>query len=117
MKTELILILFAGIISISMTAFAQVDEVDVGFEWDDKECTEFTQVTDAGKSKLLVCSWNVLITGEEPPITKKPTDSSVTIEPETVDEEIGIDEIGCDPLVFLVCLIGYVYYFCHYIIL
>jgi len=61
MKTELILILFAGIMSISMTAFAQTDEVDVGFEWGYKNCVESTVATAEGSVQRLNCSWLGLV--------------------------------------------------------
>jgi len=91
MKTELILILFAGIMSISMTAFAQVDEVDVGFEWTDKTCQDLVFISDAGSYKILTCDWRIEIIGEEPPLTEKDT-TTLTPDEKVIVGDTEIDE-------------------------
>jgi len=59
-----------------LPASAQVDEVDVGFDWEDKSCTESYITLGSGSFKKLDCTWLQAITP--------------TIEGETVDDESGI---------------------------
>jgi len=46
-------------------AYAQVDEIDVGFDWKSKACQESYLVTDEGTFKRLDCTWLEEISGDE----------------------------------------------------
>ena len=56
--TEKLLLTLIAVIAITIpVAYAQVDEVDVGFEWGWKNCTESTVATAEGSVPRLNCSW------------------------------------------------------------
>jgi len=68
-------------------ALAQTDEVEVGFEWDFKDCIESTLVTEAGTFTRLDCSW----LGEIPAGVTVVKDQDATFDV-IIEEEIETEE-------------------------
>ncbi len=101
-----IAIVFVIAIGVSY-AYAQTDEIDVGFEWDFKDCIESSVVTTEGAFQRLDCSWlGGLPEGAD--VIRDPDDGFKIIteeevvpeeEPEVIVEEVTIPKTPAEKMI------------------
>lgn len=74
MKLQFTIIALALISVATQPIYAQIDEIDVGFEWDSKDCIESNIVTPEGQFEKLDCSWirAITLTDKDLPETDEP---------------------------------------------